>query len=211
MKKNTITLTKTRRGLPALWEQGGGMTNTGKAQIIANPDGSPKKPNYIKGSGHRANLCHALFVVREGDIIINVYRNRINYEIQVKRIVKIYNKTSPLIYASYWLSRDCYEKYCGEWDESDPMKIVNYYTKSTFSKEVRITKILEASDKHINFEYSYKIDELVADYEIIHKFHNNTWDTEPTGKIKEAVEAAKRKTRMYHCRIPIYYDKGVRK
>lgn len=110
MIRKTIVLDKTRRGLPALWERGGGMTNTGRAQIIANPDGSPKRPNYIKGSGERANLCHALFVVKEGDLVIQVYRNRINYDIQIKRISKIYYNTTPTLHARYWLSREEYEK-----------------------------------------------------------------------------------------------------
>lgn len=208
MINKTIVLDKTRRGLPALWERGGGMTNTGRAQIIANPDGSPKRPNYIKGSGERANLCHALFVVKEGDLVIQVYRNRINYDIQIKRISKIYYKTTPTLHARYWLSREEYEKNCGEWEVSDPEKTIHYFVKTDFSKKIKdfkITNIIKVSDKHIEFEYSYTFDELVADIETIHEFKDNRWDTEPTGKIKEAVEAAKRKTTIYHCRKPVYY------
>ena len=37
-----IRIDKTKKGYPAIWECGGGMTNTGYSQIIANSDGSPK-------------------------------------------------------------------------------------------------------------------------------------------------------------------------
>lgn len=47
-----IELTITKKGLPALWESGGGATNTGSATIIAGPNGEKLVPIYVRRSGH---------------------------------------------------------------------------------------------------------------------------------------------------------------
>jgi len=85
----TILLERTRKGLPALWEQGGGYTNTGEATIIAGPKGEKKKPVYIRQRGELANREHALFVVHEGDIVIESSHHHGNFRHQVYRIVAI--------------------------------------------------------------------------------------------------------------------------
>jgi len=77
MKK--IKIEKTKKGYPALWEQGGGYTNTGEAQIIASSTGGPKKPVYIRRAGSLANGQHALIILEkngfnEGSIFL-VSRN----------------------------------------------------------------------------------------------------------------------------------------
>ena len=85
----TISIERTKKGLPALWEQGGGYSNTGEAQIIANPDGSPKTPVYIRRRGELANREHALFVVHEGDTVIQSSHHREDFHHKVYRIVAI--------------------------------------------------------------------------------------------------------------------------
>jgi len=85
----TISIERTKKGLPALWECGGGYSNTGEAQIIANPDGSPKKPVYIRRRGELANREHALFVVHEGDTVIQSSHHREDFHHKVYRIVAI--------------------------------------------------------------------------------------------------------------------------
>ena len=85
----TISIERTKKGLPALWECGGGYSNTGEAQIIANPDGSPKKPVYIRRRGELANREHALFVVHEGDTVIQSSHHRGDFSHNVYRIVAI--------------------------------------------------------------------------------------------------------------------------
>jgi len=55
---------KTAKGFPALWEEGGGYTNTGSAIIIAGSAGEPLRPFYIRRRGHLANGQHALLPIR---------------------------------------------------------------------------------------------------------------------------------------------------
>jgi ribosomal protein S27AE len=83
---------RTAKGFPALWEQGGGASNTGEAQIIAGPRGEKLKPIYIRTRGHRACGQHALFVVQPQYHIITVwYWNKQSppYSITTYRIEKI--------------------------------------------------------------------------------------------------------------------------
>jgi ribosomal protein S27AE len=77
---------------PALWEQGGGYTNTGEAQVIAGSRGEKLKPIYVKTRGHRANGQHALFIVQLGYHVIRVgYWNKQDppYSITVYQIQNI--------------------------------------------------------------------------------------------------------------------------
>ena len=75
MDVKEFPLEKTRNfGLPAAWEAGGGMTNTGSAQIIARPDGERPYAVYIRRRGHLACAEHALIVVRPGFYILEADR-----------------------------------------------------------------------------------------------------------------------------------------
>jgi len=132
----------TKRGFPALWEEGGGMTNTGHSRIIANSEGGKKKPIYIRTGGHLALGEHALFIVEEGDIVIDVRRHHEDFDICVKQIKKIKNEQ----------------------------------------------------------------DKLVAEMAVLTQFNNGEWsDPEIVKKYKEAIEVAKEKSKIYHCRSPLYY------
>ena len=85
----TIFIERTKKGLPALWEGGGGYSNTGEATIIAGPNGEKKVPLYIRRRGPLACAHHALFVVREGDIVVESSHHRGDFSHQVYRIVAI--------------------------------------------------------------------------------------------------------------------------
>ena len=91
-----IKIERTKKGYPALWEEGGGMTNTGYARIIANGDGSPKKPVYVRSRGPLANENHALFVISEGDIVIQANHHRGDFEIIVSKITSIGDETAKV-------------------------------------------------------------------------------------------------------------------
>jgi len=113
MKK--ILIERTKKGHPAIWEEGGGMTNTGFAQIVANSDGSPKHPVYIRRRGALANAEHALFIVQPGDLIIQAEHHRGDFEIFVLRYDGVeqgefgeYAKTTTLAHYSM-----------GEWDNEE--------------------------------------------------------------------------------------------
>lgn len=112
MSNKTIKIERTKKGLPAMWECGGGFTNTGEAVIIANVDGTPKRPVYIRRRGSLACDNHALFVIREGDMVIEAEHHRRDFEIRVWRIDQILEEEAQLnlLHEFSW----------GEWDIDPP-------------------------------------------------------------------------------------------
>lgn len=114
MLKNTvkIQIQRTKQGLPALWESGGGYTQTGDAIVIAGPNGEKKAPYYIRQRGHLACDRHALLLIHEGDIIIEAEHHHKDFEIRVWRIVQIIGEEA-------WLNL-MYEFSWGEWDTEPP-------------------------------------------------------------------------------------------
>ena len=104
----TIPLERTRKGLPALWEGGGGYSNTGDATLIAGPSGEKKAPLYIRRRGPLACAHHALFVVRKGDIVIESSHHRGDFRHQVYRIVAIRGDEAEIELIA--------EFSCGQWD-----------------------------------------------------------------------------------------------
>lgn len=82
-----LEMTKTNQ--PALWECGGGATNTGNAVIICNSKGSKKRPTYVPNGGHLSKGNHALFVVKVGDVVIQADHDRYGESCQIDRIVAI--------------------------------------------------------------------------------------------------------------------------
>jgi len=80
---------RTRSGRPAMWESGGGLSNTGHAVIITSYNGSAKKPIYIKKKGHLSCGEHALFIVHPGDHVVIAARRRDEYHITVYQIEEI--------------------------------------------------------------------------------------------------------------------------
>jgi len=103
---------RSKKGLPCLWETGGGYSNTGDAIIIASSDGKPKKPLYIRQRGHLACGEHALFVIMPCDIVVKANHHRYDFNIVVYRIVEIREDRAIL-------ERLClYDR--GEWDTTPP-------------------------------------------------------------------------------------------
>jgi len=118
-----MKLERTKKGLPAVWESGGGSTNTGFATIIADSDGSPKKPLYIKLRGELSCSDHALFVVHEGDVVINADHHRGDFSIRVNRIENI--KATDDGFAADLSTLAEYTN--GEWSDD---KIAEYYSSA---------------------------------------------------------------------------------
>ena len=81
-----INIETSKRGLPCVWEQGGGFSNTGDAVIICNSKGGRKKPLYIRQRGDLSCKQHALVVIQKGDIIIEASHHREDFDIYVWRI-----------------------------------------------------------------------------------------------------------------------------
>jgi len=85
----TLSLTKTNRGYPAIWERGGGMRNTGKARIIAGENGEVLTPIYIRRRGNLALGEHALFPALAGMVVVSAYHHHGDFYIEIKKIVAI--------------------------------------------------------------------------------------------------------------------------
>jgi hypothetical protein len=105
-------ITRSKSGTPCLWEQGGGMSNTGDAQIIAGPDGLPIRPLYIRQRGQLACEQHALIPVAIGDFVVEADHHREDFNIRIFRIVGIDDEqaeTEPVA-----------DFFQGEWDSPLP-------------------------------------------------------------------------------------------
>ena len=62
----------TSKGFLAFWEEGGGMTRSGYAYIVAGPNGEKLTPIYIRKHGSLSCSKHALFLLKTGTLVIAV-------------------------------------------------------------------------------------------------------------------------------------------
>lgn len=111
-----MKIERTKKGFPALWECGGGYTNTGKATIIAGKDGQPKKAIYVRRRGHLANGEHALIPIAVGDYVICAGHHREDFNIYIYKILQFKTEKEEdvaIVELTYEFSR-------GEWDKEPP-------------------------------------------------------------------------------------------
>ena len=113
-----LQIERTKKGYPAMWESGGGYTNTGEATIIANKDGQPKKAVYIRRRGHLANGEHALFILEVGDYIVEANHHR-DFGIGIFRMLGFEDKEEE-VYAIVE-QVNCFSR--GEWDAELPASL----------------------------------------------------------------------------------------
>jgi hypothetical protein len=106
-----MKLEKTASGKLALWEHGGGHSNTGTATVIADKNGNPKTAIYIKRRGELACSNHALFEVQIGDIVCKADHHRGDFRISLQMIMRIYTDTDGIIADTYQIA--LFEQ--GEW------------------------------------------------------------------------------------------------
>ena len=110
-----IPLVRTRgKGLPALWEQGGGYRNTGFATIVAGREGERLRPFYVRGRGHLANGEHALLPVKPGYVVVEADHHREDFRIQVWEVLAIDGDEATLGLVAEFDE--------GEWDHPLPQK-----------------------------------------------------------------------------------------
>jgi len=114
-----LQIERTKKGYPAMWESGGGYTNTGEATIIANKDGQPKKAVYIRRRGHLANGEHALFILEVGDYIVEANHHREDFGIGIFRMLGFEDKEEE-VYAIVE-QVNCFSR--GEWDAELPASL----------------------------------------------------------------------------------------
>ena len=108
----------TQKGLPAMWEEGSGYTNTGHSIIVAGPNGEKLKPVYIRRRGGLVGVQHALFVIQPGFIVVKAYHHRLDFEIKVMRIKKIDMESKIAICEVI----HTFDK--GEWDIDPPENLI---------------------------------------------------------------------------------------
>lgn len=85
----SIKIEATKRGLPAIWETGGGLTSGGSATIIAKSDGSKPRAVFVRTRGHLSGGPHALVCVHEGFYLVHAGVGRgVRQSATIERIVK---------------------------------------------------------------------------------------------------------------------------
>ncbi len=85
----SITIDATKRGIPAIWETGGGLTSGGSATLIAKPDGSKPRAVYVRTRGSLSGGPHALICVHEGFYLVHAGVGRgVRQSARIERIVK---------------------------------------------------------------------------------------------------------------------------
>ncbi len=117
-KRYSINITTTKRGIPAMWEKGGGRTSGGSSQIITGRNGEARRPVYVRKSGSLSCAEHALITVHEGFYIVNVDLSR--GEVSYASILKILNTSVKDIDGHNWEAKaEVQEENVfsnGEWD-----------------------------------------------------------------------------------------------
>jgi hypothetical protein len=89
-----FVIERSKRGIPCMWECGGGYSNTGESQIIAGKNGEAKQPIYIRRRGQLACCRHALIPVDVGDFIITTNHHRGDFETRICRVEEIQAETA---------------------------------------------------------------------------------------------------------------------
>lgn len=84
-----VNITASKSGLPCLDECGGGWTNTGFAQIVADALGRAKRAIHVRIHGELACKDHAIIPVRVGDVVVTVDRHGPAVAITVERIIAL--------------------------------------------------------------------------------------------------------------------------
>ena len=91
-----IEIVRSGHGIPCLWEKGGGYSHIGDARIIANKNGEPKRPLYVRQRGDLACKEHALIPVREGDLIVLADRYWEDVTVECYQITRIDDDTAEI-------------------------------------------------------------------------------------------------------------------
>jgi len=90
----------TKNNYIAVWEQWGAGQNTWKSQIICNMKWKPKKPIYVKNSGHLSNSAHGLFIINPWDYIITCdwwNKRDEEFNVEIYQIISVWKITDKEI------------------------------------------------------------------------------------------------------------------
>lgn len=204
-KTRSISIERSKRGIPCLWESGGGYTNTGNARIITGKDGQPKKAIYIRRRGELANANHALIPLEAGDYIIEADHHRKDFHISLMRIVDIEEQKEKTLGNSIEnLTVAEYEKKYptfGDLGEAVVTGVNGYPIKKLPNGNYVMAK---GRDEIWGYTIYPEIErmEMYAITETIASFSRGEWDIELPTFLEPAVQAAMAKATCYHCRKP---------
>jgi len=85
------TVTTTKKGLPAFWESGGGMTSGGSVTLVTGLKGEPLRPVYVPRGGHLACGQHALLPLFTGAHLVFATLTRgVRSACRVERVQKVH-------------------------------------------------------------------------------------------------------------------------
>lgn len=130
-KMNQIILTQSKSGIPCYWEYGGGASNTGRAGMVCDKDGMPKKAIYVRRKGSLSNGNHALIPLRENDYIVQGGHHRGDFNIKIYKVVEFVKQKTwnqdrkeevEVVTAN---TEEVNSFYNGEWDEELEDKFVD--------------------------------------------------------------------------------------
>lgn len=117
----------TKKGYPAVWENGGGLSNTGHSFCIAKADGTKKNALFVRTGGHLACSDHALFIVNKNDYICKVWRHRGDYEVTVYKVLDEKPVGNKNYHDDKFLPvQVCHEWSNGEWDVDPDMSLESF-------------------------------------------------------------------------------------
>lgn len=192
MKK--IKIEKTKKGYSALWEQGGGYTNTGEAQIVCDSQGNPKKPVYIRRAGQLANREHALFIIESGDIIIRANHHREDFNIEILQVEKF----EETYYDERYSLPNISEEQLLDWAQQSG------WVRNRGGQVLPETLgEYKSASGHLYRYVLIRIPETFAVCSTLAHFDMGEWDNEEAAeKFADAISAAKEKATCYHCREP---------
>ena len=132
MEKMRLEITK--RGLPAIWENGGGSTHTGFSQVIAGENGERLSPIYVRRSGSLSCSNHALFVIKEGMVIIESNHHREDFTGKILRVKKIEKVPCSRIHTAD--TAPCYICEDRGWNFEATVELVAEFSQGEWSIEV---------------------------------------------------------------------------
>ena len=132
-----LKVERTKKGLPALWENGGAYSNTGHATIIGNSNGDKKNVLFTRHFGQLACGDHGLFIMNEGDLVCKCSQWRGDITINLYRLGKDCSDEGMEIVEQWTYSE-------GEWDKDLP---------DTINKEIVQRAIQKSYNYHCRSLY----------------------------------------------------------
>lgn len=151
----TMPLHRSRSGLACLWECGGGLTNTGDAQLVTSPTGKPKRAIHIRTHGELCCTNHALIPVKVGDCVVDVDRHWDRVSIKVERITAIDGDTATLERTDDLISYDAIQAAVAKSEDYHCRE--PYYIKQLFEEQptaqenIEEPVLLEEDDEFVAF------------------------------------------------------------